>query len=99
MASNVYHARSNDGPTAFCDCVLKLRFPGDECRLHTGKYTVSERCNVSGLIGSSATPFVIASAGDGPVTIDGTVPITGPWHRSTDGFYRAGMYSVVLRPH
>ena len=85
----VHFASPGDGATALCDCVSRLRLPGDECRLHAGRYQIgADVCEVSGLRGTEAQPILISSVGDGPVVIDGTVPIAGPWSAS-GGHYTA----------
>ena len=87
--ATIYYAKP-DTRASFCDCVKQLEGPGDECRLHTGVYEVgAERCIVQGLRGTSSQPIIIASAGDGPVVIDGTVAIAGPWSREEDGLFTA----------
>ena len=88
-SSLVHYASPGDGPTAFCDCIKALTHPGAECRLRTGRYEVgAERCDVTGLHGTRDQPIVISSAGDGPVVVDGTLPIDGPWS-SSGGFFTA----------
>eukprot|EP01047_Picozoa_sp_COSAG01_P047948 COSAG01_NODE_4627_length_4865_cov_3.016786_3_plen_413_part_00 len=87
--SAVYYASPDAGPSALCDCVGRLRQPGDECRLHAGRYEVgATRCEVAALRGTEAQPMRITSAGDGDVLIDGTLPIAGPW-TANGGHYAA----------
>ena len=87
-AGVVHYASPANGPNAFCDCVKKLTNPGDECRLRAGRYEVgADRCLVSGIRGTQDRPMVITSAGDGPVVIDGTLPIVGPWSASGGGLF------------
>jgi hypothetical protein len=87
--ATTYYAKPTT-PGSFCDCVKQLKKPGDECRLHSGVYEVgAERCTVQGLRGTESQPIIIASAGDGPVVIDGTVAIPGPWSREEDGHFTA----------
>eukprot|EP01051_Picozoa_sp_SAG22_P007050 SAG22_NODE_483_length_9925_cov_3.568186_5_plen_573_part_00 len=82
-----------------CACVGALQGAGDECRLHAGTYEVGEQtCNVTGLRGTREQPVVVTAAGDGPVLVDGTLPISGPWvkeHRS--GLYAAGAPAATLQ--
>lgn len=53
---------------------------GDRCLLHGGTYFVTTRCVLtSPLHGTPDNPIVITAAGDGPVIIDGTIEIPGPW--------------------
>ena len=94
----IHHASPSDGADGLCDCVRKAVRPGDECRLHAGTYEVGPvRCELSGVHGTEADPITIASAGDGPVVIDGTVSIPGPWARRADGFYAAATGHDVLQ--
>ena len=68
----------------------KAVHPGDECRLHAGTYEVGPaRCELSGVHGAANSPITISSVGDGPVVIDGTVAIPGPWTKRADGLYAA----------
>ena len=86
----VFHAYPQDGPTSFCDCVRNATQPGDECRLHAGRYYVGpNRCVHIGAHGTADAPIVISSAGDGEVVIDGTVAIEGPWMLTVDGKHYA----------
>merc|ERR1719502_333460 len=88
ICGEVYHATPEQG---MCECIRKATRPGDECRLHTGRYEVgADRCHISGVHGTEAEPIVIAAAGDGPVTIDGTVAIEGPWEHTASGHWNAG---------
>eukprot|EP00035_Acanthoeca_spectabilis_P029979 m.475872 g.475872 ORF g.475872 m.475872 type:complete len:202 (+) comp39279_c0_seq1:36-641(+) len=80
IASTVYEAHPND-VGSMCDCLSRATAPGDECRLHTGRYYVTERCNLTGIRGTASAPIIFAAAGDGPVIIDGTIEITAPFRR------------------
>ena len=62
-------------------CVDKLHGPGDACLLRAGVYGKAATVEVAGKHGTAAAPIVIAAAGDGPVVLDGTVPVTTPWTR------------------
>ena len=74
-----------------CACVGALREAGDECRLRSGRYEVGQQtCRMAGLKGTREQPVVVTAAGDGPVLVDGTLPITGPWRRErSSGLYAA----------
>ena len=97
-SGRVFHASpsgsdANSAATAseplltLCACVSSLAHAGDECRLHAGNYTIgTESCSVTNLKGTSTAPIIIASAGDGRVVIDGTVPIPGPWTKERGGW-------------
>ena len=90
----IFHAYPASNTTSpFCACVQKLKAPGDECRLHAGRYFVGpDRCSLSGVHGTASSPLVVASAGDGPVVIDGTLPVGGAaaqptWTETEDGLW------------
>ena len=106
-SGRVFHASpsgsdANSAATAeeplqtLCACVSSLAHAGDECRLHTGNYTAgTESCSVTNLKGTSTDPIIIASAGDGRVVIDGTVPISGPWTKEGGGWQHRPAYLFI----
>ena len=96
--ATIYHAYPSPTQIAssntFCDCIQSIAKPGDECRLHAGRYFVGpERCVVQAgkLRGTIDRPVIISAAGDGPVIIDGTVPIEGPWKLTANGHYESSV--------
>ena len=82
-----------------CACVGALREAGDECRLRSGRYEVGQQtCRMAGLKGTREQPVVVTAAGDGPVLVDGTLPITGPWRRErSSGLYAAAAPAPTLQ--
>jgi hypothetical protein len=48
-----------------------------------------------GAHGTASAPIIIASAGDGPVTIDGTISIDGPWTKA-DKLYSASSHGQEI---
>ena len=87
-AHTVYYAHP-ETPGSFCACVKQARLPGDECRLHGGRYYVAARCVVDGTHGSESSPVVLASAGDGEVIIDGTIALSSAFTKRSDGVWGA----------
>ena len=80
-----------------CACVGVLKQAGDECRLHTGTYEVGQQtCTISDLLGTAAQPIVIAAAGDGPVIIDGTIAVGGPWTKTVQGLFASSVTSSPI---
>ncbi|MEV6587364.1 discoidin domain-containing protein [Streptomyces acidicola] len=65
------------------DCLSRVR-PGDSCLIHRGTY--HEQVNPPS--GTKDAPITVAAYGDGPVTVDGTEPVTG-WKDAGDGMVSA----------
>ncbi|TLS48001.1 carbohydrate-binding protein [Streptomyces montanus] len=65
------------------DCLSRVR-PGDTCLVHRGTY----REQLTPPSGTKDAPITIAAYGDGPVTVDGTEPVTG-WKDAGDGLVAA----------
>jgi len=65
------------------DCLSRVR-PGDTCLVHRGTY----REQVTPPSGTKNAPITIAAYGDGPVTVDGTEPVTG-WKDAGGGLVAA----------
>ena len=88
-AARVYHAYPGVAGD-LCTCVKAARAPGDECRVHAGRHFVgADRCYVSDARGTAERPIIVAAAGDGPVVIDGTIPVHGSFAKTADGHYAA----------
>ncbi|MFI1732185.1 discoidin domain-containing protein [Streptomyces acidicola] len=64
-------------------CLSRVR-PGDSCLIHRGTY----REQVNPPSGTKDAPITVAAYGDGPVTVDGTEPVTG-WKDAGDGLVAA----------
>ena len=78
----VRYATPNGGAAALCACIEAAVRPGDACLLHAGLYEVgTTTCALNGARGTASEPIVIGAAGDGPVVLDGTIAIDGPWER------------------
>ena len=106
---HVFHAAVNgsdlntgrtveDPLETLCACVEALKEAGDECHLHAGTYEVGEQtCSMIGLKGTATDRVVVKAAGDGPVLVDGTLAVEGPWRKSASGsFYAAKAPAPVL---
>ncbi|MDQ0947970.1 hypothetical protein QFZ24_001893 [Streptomyces phaeochromogenes] len=65
------------------ECLSRVR-PGDTCLVHRGTY----REQLAPPSGTEDAPITIAAYGDGPVTVDGTEPVTG-WKDAGDGLVAA----------
>jgi hypothetical protein len=71
---------------------------GSSCELQSGIYRGVSTVTVQGLHGELEAPYLIGSAPGASVTLDGTLPVLGPWewqevtHTYTDG-------SVVVGGH
>lgn len=65
------------------DCLSRVR-PGDTCLIHRGTY----REQVNPPSGTKDAPITVAAYGDGPVTVDGTEPVTG-WKDAGGGLVAA----------
>ncbi|MFJ8025547.1 discoidin domain-containing protein [Streptomyces sp. NPDC096311] len=65
------------------DCLSRVR-PGDTCLIHRGTY----REQVTPPSGTKGAPITLAAYGDGPVTVDGTEPVTG-WKDAGGGLVAA----------
>ena len=96
--SIIHHAYAGRGDS-FCACVQAVKSAGDECRLHAGIYELgTTQCNISNVRGTFEQPIVIAAAGDGPVVLDGTLPVAGPWRHDTEsGHYSASAPGPALQ--
>lgn len=72
---------SSDPYTSVQQCVdeLALLVPGSSCELLSGRYRLNSTVMVSGLEGIDGSHYVIKAAPGHEVTIDGTVPVPGPW--------------------
>ena len=60
--------------------------PGDECRISAGVYRETVVLNRSGAEGR---PLTFCAKGDGPVVVDGSELVPGPWVEGDDGIWRA----------
>jgi hypothetical protein len=60
--------------------------PGDECVIAAGVYRETVTLRRSGDRGQ---PITIRAAGDGPVVIDGSEPVVGPWTQREGGVWAA----------
>ena len=78
----VRFATPNGGAAALCACIEASVHPGDACLLRAGTYEVGNTtCHLNDARGTASQPIVIGAAGDGPVVLDGTVAVEGPWER------------------
>jgi hypothetical protein len=103
----VFFARPHP-PSSLQTCLDALQRPGDECRLHPGRYrpptltgsdssSGSRPFQLRGRRGSAAAPIIVAAvdgADPDDVILDGTVAV-GPWHRREDGVFRAALPQPV----
>ena len=67
------------GGAGLVECLKNLKDPGDECRLHAGRYPFrGDPLPVRGLHGTKDKPFVVAAAigEEANVILDGTLPVT-----------------------
>ncbi|MEU6253976.1 discoidin domain-containing protein [Streptomyces sp. NPDC047043] len=64
-------------------CLSRVH-PGDTCLIHHGTY----REQITPPSGTEDAPITLAAYGDGPVTVDGTEPVTG-WKEAGDGVVAA----------
>jgi len=94
--ATVYHAFPST-PGSFCACVEQAKHPGDECRLHSGTHYVTSRCLVDDVHGTALNPIILASAGDGPVIVDGTVALSSAFVKRAGGVWGApsGAQSIL----
>eukprot|EP00937_MAST-01D_sp_MAST-1D-sp2_P003802 g3802.t1 len=78
----VRYATPDGGAAALCACIEASVRPGDACLLRAGTYEVgATTCALDGARGTASEPIVIGAAGDGPVVLDGTIVVNGPWER------------------
>ena len=98
----VFFARADSEQFSLQACLDSLTRPGDECRLHPGRYhapSAAQPFTMRGRHGSADAPMVVgalAGTEPGEIIFDGTVAV-GPWHRvAPDDDAAPVMYRATL---